>query len=187
MVGGYDMKAVYSTMMLALVGLVLTAQTAYGVGVDLKNGKVVADNNPSGVTNETNSNATNVIRLQNGPMEPNTLGIGAPDSTGVTMLPNGTFAAYVNGAVGSTIGPVHVTRYPNGNLVGSADFHIGSKPSGNESDANVTSTGNESQATINVGQLANATGNQHTQKLSMNTTSNMTNPATEVGSLRCKF
>jgi Flp pilus assembly protein TadD len=145
------MDQVYTIVMMAFIGLVLTTQTAYGVGVDLKNDKVVADNNPPGVTNETNSNTTNVIRLQNGPMEPNTLGIGAPDSTGVTMLPNGTFAAYVNGAVGSTIGPVHVTRYLNGNLVGSADFHIGSKPSGNESDANATSTGNESKATINVG------------------------------------
>jgi hypothetical protein len=69
------MNQVYTIVMMTFIGLVLIAQTAYGVGVDFKNGKVVADNNPPGVINETNYNATNVIRLQNAPMEPNTLGI----------------------------------------------------------------------------------------------------------------
>lgn len=37
------------TLMIALVAFVLTAQTAYGVGVDvLKNGTLVANNNPPG-------------------------------------------------------------------------------------------------------------------------------------------
>lgn len=62
------MKSIYSIMMLALVAFVTTTQTAHG---------------------------EDVIRLQNGPMEPNTLGIGAPDSSGVTMLPNGTWVAFV--------------------------------------------------------------------------------------------
>jgi hypothetical protein len=114
-------------IMLALVGFVLTAQTAYGVGVDLRNGKVVADNNPPAVTNETNPNVTGTIRLQDGPMEPNTLGIGEPNSTGVTVLPNGTVAAYLNGGgSGSTIGPIDVENWHNGTATAVADFHMGS-------------------------------------------------------------
>ena len=58
------------------------------------------------------------MRLQNGTQVPNSLGIGSPNSTGVTLLPNGTFAAFINGGgPGSTIGPVHVYRSDDGKHV----------------------------------------------------------------------
>src|SRR5215469_14899324 len=97
-------------MMLALVDL-LTAQTAHG---------------------------EDVIRLQNGTMVPNTLGVGAPNSEGITILPNGTYGAYVNGAVGSQIGPVLVKDYHNGTITANSDMSAGTRD--NESDSN--STGN---------------------------------------------
>jgi predicted small secreted protein len=64
------MKSIYPIMMLALVAFVTTGQTAHAAGVDIKNGTLVPDNNPPGVTNETSSNnIMGVIRLQNGPIE----------------------------------------------------------------------------------------------------------------------
>ena len=70
------MKSIYSIVMSALVAFVMTAQTAHG---------------------------EDVIRLQNDTLVPNNRGVGA---SGVTMLPNGTYGVYVNGAVGSKIGHI---------------------------------------------------------------------------------
>jgi hypothetical protein len=92
------MKTIYSIVMLALVAFVMTAQTAHG---------------------------EDVIRLQNGTMVPNTLGVGAPNSEGITLLPNGTYGAYVNGAVGSQIGPVLVRDYHNGTITANSDMSAG--------------------------------------------------------------
>jgi hypothetical protein len=87
------------------------------------------------------------MRLQNGTQVPNSIGIGAPNSTGVTLLPNGTFAAFINGGgPGSTIGPVHVYRSDDGKHVwASAHFNV-RRPSGN-----VTGNATEGSATIHVG------------------------------------
>jgi hypothetical protein len=152
------MKSIYSIMILALVAFVTTGQTAHAVGVDIGNGTLVPENNPPGVTNETSSNnITGVIRLQNGPLEPNTLEIGAPNSTGVTMLPNGTFAAYLNGGgPGSTIGPVHVINWHNGTVNAEADFHMGK---GQMSDLTLGHAPNETSATVTPNE--NVTGNPH--------------------------
>jgi hypothetical protein len=105
------MKSIYSIVMLALVAFVMTAQSTHAVGV---------------------------IRLQNGTLVPNNLGVGALDSSGVTMLPNGTYGAYVNGAVGSKIGPVLVRDWHNGTVTASANIVVGARD--NETDSN--STGN---------------------------------------------
>ncbi len=72
-------------------------------------------------------------------MVPNTLGVGAPNSEGITLLPNGTYGAYVNGAVGSQIGPVLVRDYHNGTITANSDMSAGAQD--NESDSN-NSTGN---------------------------------------------
>jgi len=70
------------------------------------------------------------MRLQNGTQTTNTLGIGAPDSDGVTQLPNGTYAAFINGGgPGRTIGPVLVGDYHNGTVAATAPFYV-TKPSG---------------------------------------------------------
>src|SRR5215467_15230992 len=104
------MNQVYTiVLMLALVGFVLTTQTAHG---------------------------EDVIRLQNVTMVPNTLGVGAPNSEGITLLPNGTYGAYVNGAVGSQIGPVLVRDYHNGTITANSDMSAGARD--NESDSNST-------------------------------------------------
>jgi hypothetical protein len=101
------MNQVYTiVLMLALVGL-LTAQTAHG---------------------------EDVIRLQNGTMVPNTLGVGAPNSEGITLLPNGTYGAYVNGEVGSQIGPVLVRDYHNDTITANSNMSAGARD--NESDSN---------------------------------------------------
>ena len=120
--------------MLALVGFVLTAQTAHG---------------------------EDVIRLQNGTMVPNILGVGAPNSEGITLLPNGTYGAYVNSAVGGQIGPVLVRDYHNGTITANSDMSAGARD--NESDSN--STGNmtnpSSNSTQNINATENVTGNPH--------------------------
>lgn len=54
------------------------------------------------------------------------------------MLPNGTYGAYVNGAVGSKIGPVLVRDWHNGTVTASANIAVGARD--NETDSN--STGN---------------------------------------------
>jgi hypothetical protein len=113
-------------LMLAFVGFVLAAQTAHG---------------------------EDVIRLQNGTMVPNTLGVGAPNSEGITLLPNGTYGAYVNGAVGSQIGPVLVRDYHNGTITANSDMSPGARD--NESDSN--STGNMTDPSSNNTQNINVT------------------------------
>jgi hypothetical protein len=105
--------------MLALVGFVLTAQTAHG---------------------------EDVIRSQTRAMVPNTLGIGAPNSEGITLLPNGTYEAYVNGAVGSHIDPVLVRDYDSGTVTANSDMSSGARD--NESDSN--STGNMTDSSSNT-------------------------------------
>ena len=121
--------------MLALVGFVLTAQTAHG---------------------------EDVIRLQNGTMVPNTLGVGAPNSEGLTLLPNGTYGAYANSAVGSQIGPVLVRDYHNGTITANSDMSTGAQD--NESDSN-NSTGNmtdpSSNSTQNINVTEDVTGNPY--------------------------
>jgi hypothetical protein len=93
------MNQVYTIVLtLALVGFVLTAQTAHG---------------------------EDVIRLQNGTMVPNTLGVGAPNSEGITLLPDGTYGAYVNGAVGN-FGDTSLLfehQFYRGNSTGTQDRH----------------------------------------------------------------
>jgi hypothetical protein len=120
--------------MLALVGFVLTAQTAHG---------------------------EDVIRLQNGTMVLNTLGVGTPNSEGITLLPNGTYGAYVNGAVGNQIGPVLVRDYHNGTITANSDMSAGARD--NESDSN--STGNmtdpSSNSTQNINVTEDVTGNPY--------------------------
>jgi hypothetical protein len=121
------MNQVYAiVLMLALVGFALTAQTAHG---------------------------EDVIRLQNGTMVPNTLGVGAPDSEGITLLPNDTYGGYVNGAVGSQIGQVLVRDYDNGTNTANSDMSAGARD--NESDSN--STGNMTDPSSNSTQNINAT------------------------------
>src|SRR5215467_14007472 len=153
------MKSIYSIMMLALV--VTTAQTANAVVVDIRNGRLVPDNNPPGVTNETSpNNITGVIRLQNGPLKPNTLEIGAPNSTGVTMLPNGTFAAYLNGGgPGSIIGPVHIINWHIGTVTAGADFHMGK---GDMGDLTLGHAPNETSATVTP--IDQVLGNPHSSQ-----------------------
>jgi hypothetical protein len=129
------MNQVYTiVLMLALVGFVLTAQIAHGEGV---------------------------IRLQNGTMVPNTLGVGAPNSEGITLLPNGTYGAYVKGAVGSQIDPVFVRDYHNGTITANSDMSAGARD--NESDSN--STGNmtdpSSNSTQNINATEDVTGNPY--------------------------
>jgi hypothetical protein len=124
------MNHMYTIVMLAFVGFVLTAQTAHG---------------------------EDVIRLQNGTLVPNTLGVGAPDSSGITILPNGTYGAYINGAVGSKIGPVLVRDYHNGTVTGSANMTVGARD--NESDSN--STGNLTGSSSAPATNENLTGNPH--------------------------
>jgi len=142
---------------LALVGFVTTAQTAHATAVDIRNG---TDNNPPAVANETNSNVTGVIRLQNGPLEPNTLEIGAPNSTGVTMLPNGTFAAYLNGGgPGSIIGPVHIINWHIGTVTAGADFHMGK---GDMGDLTLGHAPNETSATVTP--IDQVLGNPHSSQ-----------------------
>jgi hypothetical protein len=151
-------------IMLALLGLVVTAQTAHAVGVDIRNGTLVPDSNPPGVTNETSSNnnetssnnITGVIRLQNGPLEPNTLEIGVPNSTGVTMLPNGTFAAYLVEVQEAQLVPSHIINWHNGTVNAEADFHMGK---GQISDLTLGHGPNETSATVNP--VENVTGNPH--------------------------
>jgi hypothetical protein len=121
-------------LMLALVGFALTAQRAHG---------------------------EDVIRLQNGTMVPNTLGVGAPNSEGITLFPNGTYRAYVNGAVGSQIGPVLVRDYHNGTITANSDMSAGTRD--NEGDSN--STGNmtdpSSNSTQNINATEDVTGNPY--------------------------
>src|SRR5215469_12703895 len=129
------MIALYTiVLMLALVGFVSTAQTAHG---------------------------EDVIRLQNGTMVPNTLGVGAPNSEGITLLPDGTYRAYVNGAVGSQIDPVVVRDYHNGTITANSDMSAGARD--NESDSN--STGNmtdpSSHSTQNINVTEDVTGNPY--------------------------
>jgi hypothetical protein len=118
------MNQVYTiVLMLALVGFALTVQTAHG---------------------------EDVIRLQNGTMVPNTLGVGAPNSEGITLLSNGTYGAYVNGALGSQIGPVLVRDYHNGTITANSDMSAWARD--NESDSNSTSnmTDPSSNSTQNI-------------------------------------
>src|SRR5215469_6134039 len=130
------MNHVYTiVLMLVLVGFVLTARTAHG---------------------------EDVIRLQNDTMVPNTLGVGAPNSEGITLLPNGTYGAYVNGAVGSQIGPVLVRDYHNGTITANSEMSAGGARD-NESDSN--STGNitdpSSTSTQNINVTEEITGNPY--------------------------
>ena len=102
--------------MLAFVGLVLAAQTAHGVGVMvLNNGTMVANNTQAG-------NASN---HDNG-------------STGKTMLPNGSMVPRMeNAPPGSKI--TNFTQFTNATgTYGSTTFHLGPKPTDNESIDNAT-------------------------------------------------
>jgi hypothetical protein len=129
------MNQMYTIAMLTLVSFVLTTQqTAHG---------------------------EDVIRLQNGTMVPNTLGVGAPYSEGITLLPNGTYGAYVNGVVGSQIGPVLVRDYHNGTITANSDMSAGARD--NESDSNSTDnmTDPSLNSTQNINATENVTGNPH--------------------------
>src|SRR5215469_1495736 len=110
------MNQVYTVLMLAFVGLVLAAQTAHGVGVMvLNNGTMVANNTQAG-------NASN---HDNG-------------STGKTMLPNGSMVPRMeNAPPGSKI--TNFTQFTNATgTYGSTTFHLGPKPTDNESIDNAT-------------------------------------------------
>jgi hypothetical protein len=82
-------------------------------------------------------------------------------SEGITLLPNGTYGAYVNGAAGSKIGPVLVRDWHNGTLTANANMTAGTRD--NESDSN--STGNmtdpSSNSTQNIDATEDVTGNPY--------------------------
>jgi hypothetical protein len=129
------MNQMYTIVMLALVGL-LTVQTAQAHGED-------------------------VIRLQNGTMVPNTLGVGAPNSEGITLLPNGTYGAYVNGAVGSQIDPVLVRDYHNGTITANSDMSVGARDNESVSNSTGNMTNPSSNSTQNINVTEDVTGNPH--------------------------
>ena len=98
-----------TVLMLALVGLALTAQTTYGVGVvTLTNGTLVSNNAPP----------------------------GSKDDIGITTWNNGTTTPY--GPPGIKVTNFTQFTNATGTY-GSATFHVGPKPADNESSGNVSS------------------------------------------------
>ncbi len=107
------------------------------------------------------AHAEDVIRLQNGTMVPNTLGVGAPNSEGITLLPNGTYGAYVNGAVGNTIGPVLVRDWHNGTLTANANMTGGARDNESDSDSTGNMTDPSSNSTQSINATEDVTGNPY--------------------------